>query len=487
MVRSPAPDRMGVSPRPCFLVVTSMSAATPDSETPSSGEPPRQRLRGLWDVMGQPVDALPDGVAGVESDVVAEGVAAEIAGENAPSQPGVEDAPAEETRPAGKSLWSVMGSPVSTPAPDPIPAAPAAASPSELDFGDYDDYEDDDEIVPEPAAVVPEDVQAAPSAVPVSLTEASVSATTRKSGSPDRWSLVLGVSAVPFAALAYFPSTLWSLPSAACSFAALWLTLLVWTKSRVNRREQCQSAVGGLAAVLALMTGPLVFAPLGNAVRDHQSIGVTQLHLEEIGRGLQQHHQEHGTYPIGGTRMTDASGKRRGGHGWMTRLLPFIGQTVVYNEIELEQPYDAPVNRPALGTPIETYYAAQGDRSPVANGFAVAHFAGVGGKVRTTRGEELGAGIFGLGNPFREQDLRDGLSNTWIVGEIPGGYPPWGDPENWRTVKKGINRDSEGFGNAAGTGAMCLFADGSVRFLGNRTDVDLLRRYSTRDGNDLGQ
>lgn len=467
-----------------------MSPSPTDSEAPVGGEPPRQRLRGLWDVMGQPVDALPDGVAKTESDAAAEGLLADSPSDTAPSQPGVEEAAAEEIRPAGKSLWSVMGSPASVPAPEPSPAVPAVSPSSEFDFGDYDDYEDDEEPIPVPE-LVPAKIAAGP--IPVldspldSPAELTIPKSKPNSHGRDRWSLILGVVAVPLAACAYFPSALWSLPSAACSFAALWLTLLVWTQTRSTRGEHRNSALGGLAAVLALMAGPLVFAPLGNARRDQQSIGVTQQHLAEIGGGLQRYHQEHATYPIGGTRMTDASGKRRGGHGWMTRLLPFIGQTAVYNEIDLEQPYDAPVNRPALGTPIETYYAAQGDRSPVADGFAVAHFAGVGGKVRNELGEELGAGIFGFGNPFREQDLRDGLSNTWIVGEIPGGYPPWGDPENWRTVKKGINRDSEGFGNAAGTGAMCLFGDGGVRFLSNRTDVDLLRRYSTRDGNDLGQ
>ncbi len=399
-----------------------MSAATPDSESPTSGDPPRRRLRGLWDVMGQPVEAPEAAVAPVESREIAENHS-----DAATLTPIVQDAPADETRPAGKSLWSVMGSPAAPPAMESV--APAQPQ-SELDFGDYDDYEDE-EIIPDPPVTAPE-----PVAAPISIEEANPSKSTRKSGQQDRWSLIFGVVAVPLSALAYLPGTLLSIPSAACSFAALWLTLLVVTQSRSSRSEQRRAAGGGLAAVLALMAGPLVFAPLGNAVRDQQSIGVTQLHLAEIGGGLQRHHQEHGTYPIGGTRMTDATGKRRGGHGWMTRLLPFIGQTAVYNQIDLEQPYDAPVNLPALGTPIETYYAAQGDRSPVANGFAVAHFAGLGGQVRTSLGEELGAGIFGLGDPYREQDLRDGLSNTWIVGEIPGGYPPWGDPENWRTVKR---------------------------------------------------
>lgn len=169
----------------------------------------------------------------------------------------------------------------------------------------------------------------------------------------------------------------------------------------------------------------------------------------------------------------------------MTRLLPYIDQAAVYSQIQLDLPYDSPANRPAMGMPIETYYAAGGDRRTVANGFAVAHFSGVGGSIIAASGEELPAGIFDPRRPIRQREILDGLSQTWVVGEIPGGYPPWGDPENWRTVSKGINRDARGFGNAAGTGAMLLFADGSVRFFGNQTDVNLLKKLSTRDARDL--
>ncbi|OYW15708.1 MAG: hypothetical protein B7Z55_14820 [Planctomycetales bacterium 12-60-4] len=301
----------------------------------------------------------------------------------------------------------------------------------------------------------------------------------------DWWALALGIIAVPLSGFAFLPGVIPSSPSAACGLIAVGLAMLVWTQARAGSLPRIRSAAGGLAALIALMAGPLIFAPWGNAYRDRQSVRATQLHLELIGHGLQRHLEDLGAYPIGGTRITDAQGRRRGGHGWMTHLLPYIDNSAVYNRIHLDLPYDDPANRPALGTPIETYFSADGDRRLIANVFAASHYAGVGGTVVTTRGEELGAGIFDLGRAYREGDLVDGLANTWIVGEIPGGYPPWGDPENWRSVKKGINRDPEGFGNVAGTGAMCLFADGSVRFLSNKTDVDLLRRLSTRDGHDL--
>ena len=56
------------------------------------------------------------------------------------------------------------------------------------------------------------------------------------------------------------------------------------------------------------------------------------------------------------------------------------------------------------------------------------------------------AGLFSVNSKVRRQDVADGLSNTLAAGEIADQLPAWGDPENWRTVGKGINRDAQGFG-----------------------------------------
>ena len=41
------------------------------------------------------------------------------------------------------------------------------------------------------------------------------------------------------------------------------------------------------------------------------------------------------------------------------------------------------------------------------------------------------------------------------------------------------------FGNADGTGALFLMADGSVRFFSNKTSRKILEKLSTRDGADF--
>lgn len=392
-----------------------------DDPPPAPQDAEPPRLRGLWDVMA----------AREESDE-----AAALPDEG-------------ETRP--HSLWQVMGATADA-EPD------TAATPAEW-----------------PPVDAPADIE-----IPPARPQPAVRSTGREG-----WAIAAGMLAVPASGLAYWPGLAASLPGAAIGFLAIWFAVETVLSTTAPPAARKRAVCGGALGCLALLLGPFVFTPWGNATRDRVTVQGTRKHLQQIGVGLQRHQQAVGTYPPGGTELIDKDGRRRGGHGWMTFLLPHIGQAALFARVDLARPYDDPANRLALATPIEEFYAAGGDRRPVGDGYAVAHFAGVGGRVTTPDGQTFAAGIFGLDSAVRPEDLTDGRSQTWIVGELPGGYPPWGDPENWRTVTRGLNRDARGFGNAAGTGAMALFADGSVRFLSNQTDRELLQRLSTRDAGDL--
>jgi hypothetical protein len=425
----------------------------PEPDVPAAEGPAVPRMRGLWSVMHV---APPDGVDAPPADV--EPPPPSAASETPPPVELDEAAVEAILMPEGKSLWEVMAHQAheasSHAAPAPSAATERVASP----------------VVTPAAAIGP--IQAEPRRKRSSREEAAT-------GTGTLW---LGLASLPLAGLTYFPGLIAAAPLAITGFLAMVGAALTITARDRLPGALTKGLVGMIAAALGLAAGPFVIAPWGNADRNQRSILTTQQHLETIGGGLANHLTETGWYPVGGTRLPDAQGRPKGGHGWMTRLLPYIDRRDLYERILLQRSYDDPVNRAVMGTEIETYYAAGGQRKKLAGGYAVAHFAGVGGKLVTTTGQSADAGIFGLARPVRAADLIDGQATTIIVGEVPGGYAPWGDPENWRVVTKGLNRDTRGFGNTAGTGAMLLFADGSVRFLPNSTDVDLLKRLTTRNG-----
>jgi prepilin-type processing-associated H-X9-DG protein len=442
-----------------------MTATPSDDQSPPDpveGEAiAKPKLRGLWTVM-QPADPP------VEAAV-----------------PTADDAPVEEAAPRG--LWSLMGNKSSSPS-----VVPETAEEEEVPFELVEPVEsvlitDDENVdnVVEPE--IPIEITADAPAVDALGDQFAFDAEEERPRPTRGWqALWLGLIALSLSTTAWF-GLLWpSLVTAACGFGAILLAATEWTAGgAVNQSERCKVSVGALAGGLALVLGPYLFSPLGHAAREARSGRNTQRHLQRIGVALEQYHQQFGSFPIGGTIVRDAENRSRGGHSWMTAVLPYIGEQPLYQRIDFAHPYDEPVNRPAMSTPVIPFFAAGGNRALNGGGFAVAHFAGVGGEVRSPRGETQAAGIFRAGKPLSEEDISDGLSATLAAGELNGNYSAWGDPENLRVPGLGFNKDPRGFGNAARTGATMLFADGHVKFFANATDPEVLRRLSTRNAGDL--
>jgi len=293
-----------------------------------------------------------------------------------------------------------------------------------------------------------------------------------------------GIAAVAVSALAMLPQVWIGFPATGLGFAAIivgYLTLTGAAGREMLISTQAVSTLGMVLGTLGIFLGPLFFSGLGRDLRNMTGQQATGKHLTEIGIALNRHHDQHSALPVGGVFVRDAAGVAKGQHGWMTFLLPFVGERELYQSITQDKPYDDPVNRAAMGRDVVTYFASGGDRSKIVQGFAVSHFAGVGGEIDDATGLSH-VGIFQRDEAVKTEEVTDGLSNTLIVGELAKSYPPWGDPENWRPIGRGLNKSVEGFGSAAGHGATFLLADGSVRFFNNQTDPKLLLKLSTRDG-----
>ncbi|MBS0202353.1 MAG: DUF1559 domain-containing protein [Planctomycetes bacterium] len=298
--------------------------------------------------------------------------------------------------------------------------------------------------------------------------------------------LAIGIVAVLSSALSLLPGFLASLPATAFGFASIiagYLALTGSARRDITAGIRALSLVGMLMGTIGIFLGPLLFSSIGRGLREATGQQVTRQHLQTLGTGLDHHYTQHNTYPVGGTFARNEAGAIRGQHGWMTFLLPFVEEEVLYKQIDLSKPYDDPDNRTAMGHNVSVYFAAGGDRSRIADGYSVSHFAGLGGEVDDAN-QVRHIGIFERDVAVRRDEITDGLSSLLIVGELAGSYPPWGDPENWRTIGRGINRDPNGFGSYTGQGATFLLADGAVKFFNNKTDPKLLEKMSTRDGAD---
>jgi len=297
--------------------------------------------------------------------------------------------------------------------------------------------------------------------------------------------MALGLLSIPLSFLSLIDEFWSKFPATLVGFAGILLGMQALSEiSHSAGRQTGRKLViaGILIGVVGVFLGPLILAGVGRRMWQASTRSVAEGHLQTIGQGLNRYHDREGAFPPGGVFKAGGDRRQRGYHGWMTLLLPFVGEEAMYQRIDLDVPFDDKANLSVFGEDVELFFAAGSDRSLVLGRFSPSHFAGVGGEVENDLGDVSRAGLFGINSKVTRDDVKDGLSNTLAAGEIADNFPPWGDPENWRTIGKGINRDSQGFGNHDRTGACFLMADGSVRFFSNKTSTRVMTALSTRDG-----
>jgi hypothetical protein len=210
-----------------------------------------------------------------------------------------------------------------------------------------------------------------------------------------------------------------------------------------------------------------------------------------------------GTYPLKG----DASGvvfvsqSPNQRVGWMIDLLPYLGHSDVFREIDPKQSWRLDKNLRA-GThwipefmdpsyPRDSWTA----RVPSLPGYdlGATHFTGLSGigldsaEWPDDLAHHKKLGMFGYDRPTNFDDVLDGLSNTIFIIETPPTFPrPWiagggatvqGVPE-----KNSIAPFVYNHGDKRGTYA--LMCDGSVRWLSDTTPDDVFQALVTRAGSD---
>ncbi len=164
-------------------------------------------------------------------------------------------------------------------------------------------------------------------------------------------------------------------------------------------------------------------------------------------------------------------------------LLPYLGEDAAFDKLDLNLPYNKGKNADVMKRRIAAFLASGTDDSPLPNDFAVTHFVALSGQIDVEGVGRVSVGVMGRNSKLRHVDITDGLGNTLVAGEIAYDFPSWGAPGNYRMIGKGLNKGrAGGFGNSDHTGAMFLMADGSVRFISNKVDPQVLRNLSTRNG-----
>lgn len=242
--------------------------------------------------------------------------------------------------------------------------------------------------------------------------------------------------------------------------------------------------------------------------------------LKQVGLAAHMHHNTHERLPAGWDGY-DAGGRPWAmgspGWGWAARILPFLEQAnVEKNLINYKLPATDPANSQARLYMIKTY------RCPSDTGkdtflnmdeesgagtldFATANYVGVWGTTDTHVCGTLPAGAqctsdgcFFHNSSLRFADIRDGLSQTFLVGERNSrlDYSTWvgtydvNDCSQGRIVgtasypPNSQASDIHNFSSEHPSGTHFLLADGSVRIVAETIDTAAYHALCTRSGND---
>ncbi len=265
--------------------------------------------------------------------------------------------------------------------------------------------------------------------------------------------------------------------------------------------------------------------------------------LKQVGLALLNYENACGTFPPGG--LTKSGGC---GHSWWVRILPYVEQSNIYDKFDQlgaytgwlgggsgsknitllkEQQFSfmfcpsSTLPKVVLSNETQNYANIQSATYAGISG-ATNHSTATTATVGDATGRLSSGGTLLIDRCVRISEIRDGTSNTMMIGEqsdwlspisgsggdgCPGGdcrsdcwhgfaMGPCGDGRafNLTCVYHRINEKSTAAYGVTGNcgpntpiqsahsgGAQTLFADGSVQFLGESLDIDTLYNLANRD------
>ena len=275
-------------------------------------------------------------------------------------------------------------------------------------------------------------------------------------------------------------------------------------------------------AIIAILMALLL--PAVQQAREAARRTQTRNHFKQVGIALHSYHEKHGRFPSGWIGVTDRRPDVEGenGWGWAAMILPELDQGPLFDRLDFHQSPAAPVNDIARRTMLPVFRAASDpsidrwDLEDEANPGTIlatlptANFVANWGTTELHECEGLaigntcrGNGVFFHNSAIRFQDMRDGSSNTFLVGERKtdtSQSPPW--HSTWVGVIAGgeeafarilavadhtPNHPSahlEDFSSYHPGGVHFLFGDGRVRFISENIDLGLYQALATRANNE---
>lgn len=208
-------------------------------------------------------------------------------------------------------------------------------------------------------------------------------------------------------------------------------------------------------------TAVTVVTPAVFAAREAAKRAQAMNNMKQIMLAMHNYLDVHGHFPP--PIVMGPDGKTP--HSWRVEILPYVEQTQLYQQYKMDEPWDSENNKKVLAQmPIVLC-----DPSVDPNSHNTSYFALTG--PATGFGPTDGKGT-------RIQDITDGTSNTIAVVEAKRAVP-WTKPED---IEYSVEKPMPKFGGLRPGGYIVALFDGSVRFVQENLDQQVLRALITKAG-----
>lgn len=221
----------------------------------------------------------------------------------------------------------------------------------------------------------------------------------------------------------------------------------VSTKQDGDRVMLAMSGIGTLQEIMD------AFAPAVEAAQAKAKQVAKLNNLKTFALAMHNYDAVHRKLPGGESKLS-----------WRVHILPYIEMRELYEQFNLEEPWDSPTNKKLLNQMPEIFKSAA-----VEDPTKTCYVVPVGPKT-----------IFGRDKPASFASIRDGSSNTLLILKVdPEKAVPWTKPDadNYdpQNPKAGLSGKLDG-------AIVAAFADGSVHRLSPEIDAETLKALFTADG-----
>lgn len=221
--------------------------------------------------------------------------------------------------------------------------------------------------------------------------------------------------------------------------------------------------LGGIFVVGVLVA---LLLPAVQAARTAARRQQSSNNLRQIALAFHNYADTYKTFPP--AYLADANGKPI--HSWRVMILPFVEQSMTYDNYNFNVPWDAPENMGVTQAPITVYRSANAQAPAGETNYVVLTGPGT---------------VFDKDKASSFRDIIDGTSNTVLAIEVRGAGIRWAEPKDLdiKDIAKAIQERTLGDGMGVNV-AMC---DGSVRYLNYAQAGQLLEKMATKGDGEVLQ